>query len=115
MARLLHADSTAKILVIGESIDELDCVADQLEGLHIGLLNLRGETAKDSHPGLIEEFRSDPNVNVLLGSKVVKRGLNLRFCRHLVSVAFPTTRRVWTRASAASSVREQCRRRSTTG
>ena len=89
IARLVRADPTAKILVIGESIDELDCIAGQLTGLRIGFLNMRGETAKDSRPGVIEDFRTDHNVNVLIGSRVVERGLNLQFCRHLVSVGLP--------------------------
>jgi superfamily II DNA/RNA helicase len=46
-------------------------------------------TRNDQIPGLIEEFRNDPNISVLLGSKVVERGLNLQFCAHLVSVGLP--------------------------
>jgi superfamily II DNA/RNA helicase len=50
---------------------------------------MRGETAKDTRSGVIEDLRTDSNVNVLLGSRVVERGLNLQFCRHLVSVGLP--------------------------
>jgi superfamily II DNA or RNA helicase len=82
-------DPTAKVLVIAESLDELDTVAQQLKAMGIGFVKLRGETDKAARPGLIEDFRTDPDVSILLGSKVVERGLNLQFCRHLVSIGLP--------------------------
>jgi SNF2 family DNA or RNA helicase len=87
--RLVTADPTAKVLLIAESLDELDAIAYELAGLRIGYVELRGSTDKDDRPGLVEDFRADPDLHVLLGSKVVERGLNLQFCGHLVSVGVP--------------------------
>ncbi|MGY1685695.1 helicase-related protein [Geodermatophilus sp. SYSU D00867] len=89
VAGLVAQDPTTKVLVVAESLDELDAIANQFMGLGIGHANLRGDTAKDSRPRIVEDFKADPTVGVLLGSRVVERGLNLQFCRHLVSVGLP--------------------------
>jgi superfamily II DNA/RNA helicase len=86
---LVNADPIAKTLLIAESLDELRTIASQLDSLRIGYVELRGETEKSNRPGLVEGFRNDPHISVLLGSKVVERGLNLQFCRYLVSVGLP--------------------------
>ncbi|MFW3171163.1 helicase-related protein [Geodermatophilus sp. CPCC 206100] len=87
--RLATADPMTKVLLIAESLDELDAIANDLKELRIGYVELRGSTGKGDRPGLVEEFRDDPNMHVLLGSKVVERGLNLQFAGHLVSVGVP--------------------------
>jgi superfamily II DNA or RNA helicase len=83
------ADPTTKLLLICENLDELDAISHELKGLGIGHVQLRGSTGKGDRPGVVEDFRDDPGLNVLLGSKVVERGLNLQFCAHLVSVGVP--------------------------
>ncbi len=87
--RLVTADPTAKVLLIAESLDELDVIACELKGLRIGYVELRGSTGTGDRHSLVDDFRDDANVPVLLGSKVVERGLNLQFAGHLVSVGVP--------------------------
>ncbi|MGY1705520.1 helicase-related protein [Geodermatophilus sp. SYSU D00697] len=87
--RLVIGDPTAKVLLIAESLDELDAIACELRELRIGYVELRGSTGKSDRPSLVQDFRDDPNLHVLLGSKVVERGLNLQFAGHLVSVGVP--------------------------
>lgn len=83
---LLEVDPTAKVLVIGEYVCELETVARELDRLNIAYVELRGGTKQRIRPTVVEDFRSDPNISVLVGSTVVERGLNLQFCSHLVSV-----------------------------
>ncbi|MGY2079714.1 helicase-related protein [Modestobacter sp. SYSU DS0657] len=86
---LVSSDRTAKALLIAESMLELDAVAAELRTRGIGYVELRGATRKQDRSSLVEDFRADPDVSVLLGSKVVERGLNLQFCRYLISVGLP--------------------------
>jgi hypothetical protein len=86
---IVARDPDGKGLVIAESLTELDAVAEGLTGHRIPWRQVRGATAKAERPGIIEDFRDDPACPVLLGSRVLERGLNLQFCRWLVTLGLP--------------------------
>jgi superfamily II DNA or RNA helicase len=89
IGEIVARDPLGKGLVIAESLTELDAVAEGLTAHHIPWMQVQGATAKAERPGIIEDFRDDPTCPVLLGSRVLERGLNLQFCRYLVTVGLP--------------------------
>jgi hypothetical protein len=86
---LLADDPTTKLLVIGESLAELDTMAEEFTTRGIGWAQMRGETT--DRATVVEDFRGNPDVPVLLGSTVVQVGMNLQVCRYLISVGLPDT------------------------
>jgi hypothetical protein len=89
VGQLLERDRDAKVLVIVESMTELETVAAGLTDRGIGWAEVRGQTKQSDRVGVVEWFRDDPGCRVLIGSKVLERGLNLQFCRYLVTVGLP--------------------------
>lgn len=89
LREIVARDPLGKGLVVAESLTELDAVAEGLTAHGIPWMQVRGATAKAERPGIIEDFKDDPECRVLLGSRVLERGLNLQFCRYLITVGLP--------------------------
>jgi len=64
-------------------------MADGLTARGIGWVQMRGETT--DRATVVEDFRRNPDLPVLLGSTVVQVGMNLQVCRYLISVGLPDT------------------------
>ncbi|MGY1692312.1 helicase-related protein [Geodermatophilus sp. SYSU D01105] len=89
VAEIVDRDPTGKVLIIAESLTELDLIASDLTKAGIGWTEVRGETKQTDRADVVERYRSDSELRVLLGSKVLERGLNLQFCRYLITVGLP--------------------------
>lgn len=87
--QIVDHDPSGKVLVIGEHLAELDAIAAILSEAGIGWAEVRGETKQGGRIDVVRSFRSDSKLQVLLGSKVVERGLNLQFCQYLVTAGLP--------------------------
>jgi superfamily II DNA or RNA helicase len=55
----------------------------------IGVALLLGDVPADERPAIIELFRSDPDVHVLLSSRVGSEGLDFQFCDTMVNYDLP--------------------------
>ena len=89
VGKLHGRDTSTKFLVIGYSLTELDQLADELDRRGIRYLQLQGKTKKADRADLVHQFRTDPMLTVLLATEVAERGLNLQFCRVLISLGLP--------------------------
>jgi superfamily II DNA or RNA helicase len=89
IGQVVTRDPVGKVLVITESLTELDAINAGLSARGIGWAEVRGETKQHDRADVVEAFRSDLTCRVLLGSKVLERGLNLQFCRYLITVGIP--------------------------
>ncbi|WP_158579854.1 AAA family ATPase [Geodermatophilus marinus] len=85
----LRDDPALKVLVIGESLDELAALEQRLSEWGIPSVTITGESSQNTRGDAIADFRDSRDVRVLIGSVVLQEGLNLQFCRILVSLGLP--------------------------
>ncbi len=58
----------------------------RLEKLGIRVRSIEGKLKPHERSKAISEFRHRPDIRVLVGSSVLERGLDLQFCRVLISL-----------------------------
>lgn len=85
MAKIVQHPSE-KIVVYCERIKMLDELAVRLEAQGLGHRLIRGESSEEERTEALRAFRADPAVRVLVGSRVIERGLNLQHARILISL-----------------------------
>jgi SNF2 family DNA or RNA helicase len=84
--RELARRSGEKVIVYCESLDVLGLLAKRLEECGLDHRVLEGRIKPHERDQFIEDFCNDPDVNVLVGSSVLERGLDLQFARVLISL-----------------------------
>lgn len=79
----------AKVLVFAFFKDTLYYLANQLmkDGIRASVIS--GDVKASARPGIIENFKNDPEVEVLLSSRVGSEGLDFQFCSTLVNYDLP--------------------------
>jgi SNF2 family DNA or RNA helicase len=75
-----------KIVVGCETLDVVEMVTERLTAAGIGNRRIEGQTKTSDRDSAISDFRNEPEVRVLVGSRVLERGLDLQFARVLISL-----------------------------
>lgn len=74
-----------KVIVACETLAVIEEIDERLDEANIGHRVIEGKIKDKARAEMIREFQTDPNVRVLVGSKVLEVGLNLQVARVLIS------------------------------
>jgi PHD/YefM family antitoxin component YafN of YafNO toxin-antitoxin module len=85
----IAAGSTNKILVFSEWVEMLKLASARLDKLGVRWLMLSGEVPPDKRPELLDRFRADGALQVLLSSDAGGVGLNLQVANYVVHLDLP--------------------------
>lgn len=83
------AQASAKVLVFSEWVEMLKLCAKRLDRLRIGYAMLHGGVPTDRRPALLDRFRDQNEVRVLLSSEAGGVGLNLQVASYVVHLDLP--------------------------
>ncbi len=75
-----------KVIAYCETLDVLSSLAARLDESGIGHRVIEGVTRPNARAKALADFRDDPSVHVLIGSRVLELGLNIQHCRNLISL-----------------------------
>jgi SNF2 family DNA or RNA helicase len=76
-----------KVLVYAHNLEHLDIMGDLLKARGIGFVRIEGRTEGSERLDAVDEFNDDPSVRVMLGSRVLERGLDaLKIASSLVTL-----------------------------
>jgi SNF2 family DNA or RNA helicase len=84
-AAIHEARHGRKVVIYTERLEDLADLAQQLTSAGVGHVCLSGQDSKDGRTQSVATFRDDPNIQVLIGTKVLEHGLNLQFAHTLIS------------------------------
>lgn len=79
----------AKVLVFSEWVTMLELAAQRFDKLGIGYGTLCGRVPTAKRPALLERFREDPAMRVLLASDAGGTGLNLQVASYVIHLDLP--------------------------
>jgi len=79
----------AKVLVFSEWTEMLKLAARRLDGLKVGWTMLHGGVVTERRPALLERFREDPDLRVLLSTDAGGTGLNLQVASYVIHLDLP--------------------------
>lgn len=85
----IAAQGTHKILVFSEWVEMLKLAASRLDKLGIRWTMLTGSVPTEKRPALLDGFRTDPTLQVLLSSDAGGVGLNLQVASYVVHLDLP--------------------------
>ena len=85
----IAAQGTHKILVFSEWVEMLKLAAGRLDKLGIGWTMLTGQVPTEKRPALLDRFRSDASIQVLLSSDAGGVGLNLQVANYVAHLDLP--------------------------
>ncbi|HQP37657.1 MAG TPA: SNF2-related protein [Polyangiaceae bacterium] len=83
------SQGTSKVLVFSEWVEMLGLAAQRLERAGIGFETLHGGIPTDKRPSLLQRFREDPGLQVLLSSDAGGVGLNLQVASYVIHLDLP--------------------------
>lgn len=83
------SQGTSKVLVFSEWVEMLGLAAERLEKAGIGFETLHGGIPTDKRPALLQRFREDPELRVLLSSDAGGVGLNLQVASYVIHLDLP--------------------------
>ena len=89
LSELRGADRVEKILVFATFRHTIAYLARRLHADGIGVVAISGEIPIDDRPALIDRFRSDGSIQVMLSSRVGSEGLDFQFCSTVVNYDLP--------------------------
>ncbi|MEI5672627.1 MULTISPECIES: DEAD/DEAH box helicase [unclassified Nocardioides] len=81
----LHKRHRQQVVIYCELLFVLDLVEQELQTRGISYARIEGKVKEDERAAAVERFRSG-EAQILLGSRVLERGLNLQHCRTLISL-----------------------------
>lgn len=87
--KVLAEDNKSKVIVFSYFRDTIDYLAEQLNKRNIGVRAIHGGYAVLERNTIIEEFRSTPEIRVLISSDVGSEGLDFQFCDTLFNYDLP--------------------------
>jgi len=76
-----------KVVVYAENLPVLKDVTNLLDAAGIGWVKVEGKMSARSREMAITRHRTEPNVRVFLGTKMIERGLNLQHARVLMTLS----------------------------
>ena len=83
------SQGTSKILVFSEWVEMLHLAAERLDALQIPYAMLHGGIPTARRPALLERFREDSSLRVLLSSDAGGVGLNLQVASYVIHLDLP--------------------------
>ncbi|WP_437607350.1 SNF2-related protein [Sorangium sp. So ce834] len=78
-----------KVIVFSEWVGMLELARERIERLRVGLVTLHGDVPTERRPALLDRFREDPAVRVLLSTDAGGVGLNLQAASYVVHLDLP--------------------------
>ncbi|WP_437990909.1 DEAD/DEAH box helicase [Sorangium sp. So ce145] len=78
-----------KVIVFSEWVGMLELASERLDRLRVGHAMLHGDVPTDRRPALLDRFRDDPAVRVLLSTDAGGVGLNLQAASYVVHLDLP--------------------------
>lgn len=86
MAELEQNYVNEKVIVYCETVAVVKALSEHLDSYNIGNRCIEGDVSVPDRAKALADFRDDPDVHVLIGSKVLELGLNIQHCRVLISL-----------------------------
>ncbi|WP_437810812.1 DEAD/DEAH box helicase [Sorangium sp. So ce1078] len=83
------AEPRNKVIVFSEWVGVLELARERLDRLRVGHLVLHGDVPTERRPALLDRFREDPAVRVLLSTDAGGVGLNLQAASYVVHLDLP--------------------------
>jgi superfamily II DNA or RNA helicase len=83
------SQGTGKIIVFSEWTEMLHLCAARLRKLNIGHVMLHGGIKTDTRPALLDRFRDDDDLRVLLSTDAGGTGLNLQVANYVIHMELP--------------------------
>jgi superfamily II DNA or RNA helicase len=83
------AQASAKVLVFSEWVEMLKLCAERLERRNIGYAMLHGGVPTERRPALLDRFREQSDVRVLLSTEAGGVGLNLQVASYVIHLDLP--------------------------
>ncbi|MCU0522608.1 MAG: DEAD/DEAH box helicase [Anaerolineae bacterium] len=80
---------TSKVLVFSEWVEMLKLAAARLDAMGVGWEMLHGGVPSERRPALLDRFRADPELRVLLCSDAGGVGLNLQVANYVIHLDLP--------------------------
>ncbi|XXX95369.1 DEAD/DEAH box helicase [Sorangium sp. So ce204] len=78
-----------KVIVFSEWVGMLELASERLDRLRVGYAMLHGDVPTERRPALLDRFRDDPAVRVLLSTDAGGVGLNLQAASYVVHLDLP--------------------------
>ena len=85
----LASENDRKIVLFSEWTTMLDLIEPLLEKNGMGYVRLDGSVPQKNRPGLVRQFREDPNCRVFVTTNAGSTGLNLQAANTVVNVDLP--------------------------
>lgn len=89
LRHVLAEDPKTKILVFSFFRGTLEYLNEHLREQNLGVRMIHGGVAVGDRQKIVEEFRDNPTVNILLSSEVGAEGLDFQFCNTLFNYDLP--------------------------
>lgn len=76
-----------KVVLYTESVGlGVPYLSAALDAARVGYRNIEGKFTPDQRADALRDFQHDPRVRILIASRVLEYGLDLQFCRVLISI-----------------------------
>ncbi|MEP7122046.1 MAG: DEAD/DEAH box helicase [Byssovorax sp.] len=85
----IASEGASKVLVFSEWVKMLELAAERLDRIGLGYAMLHGSIPTEKRPALLDRFRDDPAVRVLLSTDAGGVGLNLQAATYVVHLDLP--------------------------
>lgn len=89
LKKVLDDDPKSKVLVFSFFVGTIEHVGDELKKRGVNARTIHGGIAVTNRQKIIEEFRDDPSIRVLVSSDVGSEGLDFQFCDTLFNYDLP--------------------------
>lgn len=89
LRQVLAEDEASKIIVFSFFRHTIDYLYNQLRPLGVGVQCIHGGVSVGDRPDIIEQFRQDPKIRVLISSEVGAEGLDFQFCNTIFNYDLP--------------------------
>lgn len=89
LLELRSSDRSQKVLIFATFRHTIRYLARRLGDAGIGVVAISGDTPVDLRPVHIAQFRDDPEITVMLSSRVGSEGLDFQFCSTVVNYDLP--------------------------
>lgn len=86
---VLRATPESKILVFSFFRGTLDYLYSQMQARGLGVRVIHGGVSMEERKKIVESFREDPRIQILLSSEVGSEGLDFQFCNTLINYDLP--------------------------
>lgn len=88
LKKFFQKNPSEKIVLFSSFISTLTYLHRKLEGANIPCALMHGKI-RESKSAVIERFRTNPNLRILLSSEVGSEGVDLQFCSRLINYDLP--------------------------